>query len=274
ANVELIHEKPPTRLYRLQCNGRSVVIKWFADARESIEIRGYALLQRLGVPTLPVYGQSDNAIVIEDLATSTTWRLATADDCECPDVGRAAARWYRRLHEPGRNLLAAPRGAPEFLRRESDPLTPQVILAMGESLGVGGDVWQLAAEHVELLKQAERRRPTSLNYNDFHWSNLALSREVPLRAVVFDYHLLGIGMAYSDCRNVLSCLRPSAADAFKEAYGPIDQREASLDAPVSILVALKAALDEHHLPRWAQGLIQMVASGELEHALQRALEII
>ncbi len=45
------------------------------------------------------------------------------------------------------------------------------------------------------VKRAMRALPETLTYNDFHWTNLALSRQarpVP-RAVVYDYHLLGIG---------------------------------------------------------------------------------
>ena len=61
------------------------------DAAGSVEIRSYALLEKLGVPTLPVHGRSDNAIVLEDLEVSPTWRLAREADCEKQATGRAVA---------------------------------------------------------------------------------------------------------------------------------------------------------------------------------------
>lgn len=54
-----------------------------------------------------------------------------------------------------------------------------------------------------------RSLPETLTYNDFHWSKLARSRPLPTgREVIFyDYHVLGLGLASSDCRNVTSVLR-------------------------------------------------------------------
>ncbi len=276
ARGKLIHEKGGICLYRVECGGRSVVIKWFADTTESIEVDAYALLEQLGVPTLPVHGRSDNALVLEDLTASTTWRLATEADCECHNVGRAVAEWYLKFHKVGRKLLSQTADPPGFLRREENGLDAQAILTIGEKLGLAHlPVLQFCAEHIELLKRAVSALPATLTYNDFHWSNLALTRDEagPLQAVMFDFHLLGIGVAYSDYRNVLSCLRGPAADAFKRTYGPVDEREALLDGPLSILVALKEAVTRPHLPRWADALIHEVTSGELESSLRRALEI-
>ncbi len=273
--VDLIHEKDGAYLYRVQCDWRSVVIKWFVDAPGSIEIRSYALLKTLRVPTLPVHGRSDNALVLEDLTASKDWRPATEADYQCSNVGRAVAMWYRQLHQAGRKFLSQTADPTGFLRREEAGLDAGTILTIGEKLGLSHlPVWRLCADHIEPLKRAIRAQATTLTYNDFHWSNLAVTyaKVKPVRAVMFDFHLLGIGMAYSDCRNVLSCLRASAADAFKEAYGLIDEREAVLDAPVAILVALQEAASRPRLPRWAEGLVRKVTGGELERALQKALD--
>jgi len=93
-------------------------------------------------------------------------------------------------------------------------------------------VWQLAADHLEALLAAFRAFQETLNYNDFHWTNLALTHEEPLRAVVFDYDLLGIGPVYCDIRNVLGSLGEPAQGAFREAYGPVDERIAVFDKPL------------------------------------------
>ena len=276
--VTCIHRKAGRRLYRIVCDGGSMIIKWFADGVDSVEMRGYALLESLGVPTLPVHGRSDNALVLEDLASSGTWRLATEADSDCSAVGQAVARWYLALHEAGRKLLGGPGETLAFLRREEERLDSKTVLAMGEKLDLGHlPVWRLCADQIETLKEAIRALPeTTLTYNDFHWTNLAVTRATaaPLRAVVFDYHLLGIGMAYSDSRNVLGSLRGTAAAAFKETYGPFDQRQALLDAPVSVLVALKEGLKRQRLPCWARGLIEVATNGQLENSVRRALDVI
>jgi len=95
-----------------------------------------------------------------------------------------------------------------------------------------------------------------------------------VRAIVYDYHQLGLGLAYSDCRSVSGSLSGFARSAFWETYGAPDEREAVLDAPVSVLVALKIAVQRPRFPKWAEGLLETVRSGDLEKSLRRALEIL
>lgn len=276
-SVALLGRHEGHTLCRVVCGGRSFVLKWFASGAENIEVQAYALLSRYGVPTLRVHGSTDDALLLEDLDASPTWRLATAADNSRAQTGTAVAEWYRALHAAGRALLANDQAAPGYLRREVDSLDIAVILWMGERLGpVGSGVWKLAAEYIEALKSAIRTLPTTLNYNDFEWTNLALSRqETPsLRAIVFDYHLLGIGPAYSDYRNVMGSLEGRAREAFQDAFGPVDEREALLDAPTSVLYGLYEALQRPRLPGWATGPLAEVASGELEQKLQRAIAVI
>jgi hypothetical protein len=247
------------------------VLKWFGDAEQSTEVRGYALLQGLGVPTLPVHGRTDHALLLEDLETSPTWRLAQEADVDREETGVAVARWYRALHAAGERLLAGPEGFPPFLTREVDALNPEAILEIGQKLDLAHDpVWALAAETIEALKGAMHALPETLNYNDFYWTNLALSRqeETSLRAIVFDYHMLGIGLRYSDCRNVAGSLGERAAAAFWEAYGAVDERERVLDGPAALLYGLLVAVRRPRFPRWAEGLVDAVRSGELERSLR------
>ncbi len=276
-HVERIHEKHGNRLYRVRCDMRSVVIKWFGDTNESTEICSYALLKELGIPTLCVLGQSHDAIAIEDLADNKDWRLATDADIELPDVGRAVAEWYLRLHEAGRERLTASTDPPRFLRREEDALDADTILAIGNTLGLTHlHIWRLCANHIEPLKLAIGSQTTTFTYNDFHWSNMAVTRlqVKPSSAVMFDFHLLGIGMPASDYRNVLGSLCGPAANTFVEVYGPPDEQEVLLDAPVSVLVGLKEATQRQKLPSWAEYLIQSAINGELEHSLHKALETV
>jgi hypothetical protein len=264
-------------LYRLIYSRQSFVLKCFAHPMQASEVSSYALLAQLDVPTLPVYGRTAHALLLEDLTTSAAWRLATPDDMQRPEVDGAVAVWYRALHEAGQTWLSNSIDVPIWLQREDERLDAAAILQIGAQLQLGiHPVWQLAAEHIEALKQAIRSNPTTLIYNDFHWTNLALSRQAPpnLHAIVFDYHLLGIGMRYSDYRNVSGAFGALAQAAFQAMYGPTDEREAVLDAPVAVLVALQSGLAWPQLPGWALELAQEATSGRLEAKLQRAISLL
>lgn len=270
--VELLREKHDNAVYRLTTDRGSFVLKWFSDPTPA-EISAYQLLTAYGVPTLPVHGHTERSLLLEDLATSGAWRLATAEDAEEGEVGMAIAEWYLALHRAGRELLTGP--APDFLKREMDELSADRIVMTGGRLGLSDSpVWQLAAEHIEQLKQAFRALGETLNYNDFHWTNLALSRDRPPRAIVFDYHLLGIGPAYCDCRNVCGSLGDRAQRGFRDAYGPVGENAAVLDAPLAKLYALYVAAQFPELPVWSLGCVEAAASGELEKDLVQALQMV
>ncbi len=270
--VEVLREGPDTCVCRVKHEDTSYVLKWFASDGPVAEVRAYGLLQEYDVPTLRVHARTESALLLEDLAASPHWRVAAEEDASDPSTGRAVALWYRELHRAGRELLGRPEPPPDFLGRESDTLSVAGILSIGRKFDMADNpVWDLAAEHIEAIKAAMRSLPETLNYNDFHWTNLALSRQPPLRAVVFDYHLLGIGPAYSDYRNVLGSLRAGASAAFRQAYGPVDEREAILDASVSVLCALQVAAERAQLPAWAEGVIERVRRGDLQEALLRAI---
>ena len=91
--VQTIHSKHGARLYRIECGDRSFVLKYFGDAARAAEVRCYALLEQCAVPTLPVHGRTEQALLLEDLDRSPTWRLASAEDMQSGPTGAAIARW-------------------------------------------------------------------------------------------------------------------------------------------------------------------------------------
>ena len=278
-HIDLLSERHGHCLWRVATDRQSYVLKWFpaGAAERETEIEAYRLLGQLGVPTLPVRAMTEDALLLEDLAASAEWRLATEEDVAEPAVGRAVARWYRAFHRQGARLLAQPGDPPAFLTREVDRLGQESLCAVGRRLGLEGQTgWHLAIEHVEDLKDAVRALPETLNYNDFDWTNLALSRAwgAAPRAVVFDYHLLGIGPRYNDCRNVAGSLAGEAVPAFWQEYGPVDLREEILDRPTSVLVSLVIAAQRERFPRWAQASLERVLDGGLERDLRPALDLV
>ena len=193
-SVETVSERPGHRLYRIRTQERSYILKSFPANAPGTEIESYELLRKLAVPTIAVVARTENALLLEDLTCSDTWRLATELDVKDRNTGEAIARWYRNFHEKGADLAADVSEPPPFLEREEDLLDGASIESMGRKLGLSGlDSWRLAAERIDLLKSSLSCFETTLNYNDFHWTNLAVSRNSGpgMEAVVFDYDLLG-----------------------------------------------------------------------------------
>ncbi|HHW08487.1 MAG TPA: hypothetical protein GXX29_00775 [Firmicutes bacterium] len=282
--VAVLSTRHGHRIWRVHIHtGRSTgkssfVIKWFPEiSGAAVEIGAYRLLQELDVPTLAVYGTSDHALLLEDLAASERWRAAEAADAEEAVVGEAIGRWYKLLHQRGSAFLEQGLLRPSFLRRESDALDERSLAETAFILGLSDHPhWQAFMEALPLLKQAEAALRTTLCYNDFHWTNLALSRKAAdgrLEALVYDYHLIGIGLPYSDCRNVTGSLGPRAAAAFMAAYGTadLDPREEVIDRPLSTVYSLVVAARLPRFPAWAQESLEAVTSGRLGQALEEAV---
>ncbi|MFC1573340.1 phosphotransferase [Candidatus Eisenbacteria bacterium] len=271
-SIETLSERHGYRVWRVTVGGERRVLKWLPPDAATREIGGFELLHRCGVPTLQIYAQSRNALLLEDLATSSTWRLADSRDVDSPLVGAAVADWYRTLHAAGEKLLAS--FCPAFLRRESDELTPDTMRKAARSLGLtDAPVWNLAVQHIVLLRAAEAKLSLTLNYQDFHWTNLALSRVHPVAVVVFDYDNLGIGMRYSDCRNVEGSLGQTAREAFRRRYGEYDEQEMVIDLPLASLCALVVASRHKSFPKWAEESRCRALNGELLRDLERAIAI-
>ncbi len=270
--VETLSLRHGHRVVRVGVQRQSFILKTFPSEGAS-EISVYRLLGDLRVPTLTLHGSTGVSLLLEDLAASAVWRAAVEDDLRCSKTGEAVARWYRTLHCAGRQVGGDP---PPFLGREVDVLNRDRITALARELQLEAESsMKLAAESIEVLKDGMGSLPQTLNYTDFYWTNLALSRQGnPRRAVVYDYHLMGVGPACCDLRNVLSTLTGVAAAAFTETYGPVPEAHFILDRPLATLTALHQAALQSALPVWAQDAVRQVESGEFEDSLRAALSVL
>jgi len=250
------------------------VLKGFGHA-SPLEVQVYALLERLGVPSLPVHGRSEQGLLLEDMDHSRLWRAASTADMRRAATGRAVAEWYLRLHAAGRAALRSPAGLPPGLHAWVDELTPQALSAAGTRLGLSGKpAWELAIRSVEALAAQARACPQTFNYDDFDRENLALrrTRAAALQAVVFDYDCFSLGTAFSDWRNVCYGLQGAARQAFIESYGPVSEIEQALDLPLSTLQGLLEAARRENVPGWARPLLESIENGELDRAIRAGLE--
>ena len=273
--VEPIRKKNGNHLYRIALAGSTYVLKVFIEPDASREVGAYAVLRDLGVPTLRVISSTNDALLLEDLDTSKHLRLACREDIGNPEVGVALAAWYQALHCADWKSWTRQHGLSLF-RREIDELTPDSILEVASRVrGQYQSRWVTLADNIDNIRNATITSDETITYNDFHWTNLALSRNAkPIKAVVFDYHLLGLGLRYSDCRNVTGSLGPVAADTFQSVYGETDPREKVLDDLISPLYALVEAFRRPGFSSWAEESLEIAMSGEIHSRFERVMEIL
>ena len=254
-------------------NDEALVAKAFRQAWP-VELRAYGLLARLGVPTLRHLVQPPNLLLLEDLERSPRWRLATANDLLAPATGAAVAAWYGALHGAGARLSSEEGGLPDWLLCEAELVTHASVTQAARRLLLEATTGIRAAlAALPRLVEAYASLPQTLTYNDFYWSNLALSRADPTTAVVFDLHLLGRGPACADIRNVVGSLGPAAREAFLAGMGPVDPRHAALDRPMATLHGLVVAASRTRVPRWAWPLCQQARDGTLAEQVAAALDV-
>jgi len=271
--VETLRQKGGHTVCRLKVGRTWHVLKWFEEDN-ALEPQVYDLLERYGIPTLPVHARTGQSLLLEDLSHSRDWRLANLNDMTRVETGLALAAWYRSLHAAGYEALVRKEVLPVGLVPWMEQMTIENIGQAGRRLGIGHlPGWQVVLEQLETLKARARREPHTFNYEDFAHENLALSRcrSSLLQAVVFDYDCFTLGMAYSDIRNVMYSLEGKARQAFTEAYGPSSETERLLDIPLAAIYGLLVAAGRESVPGWARPLLDDVKCGRLESAIQDAL---
>ena len=260
-NCSLIRAKAGISLYRVKSEGKSFVLKVFEKQEDVREIENYRILSSLGIPTLPLLGVTQNAILLPDVEASSEYRIGMENDLSDPQIARAIAKWYRELHTKGRSFLADNR-IPMY--DESDLITLTNLELVAEKTDTKDrDLWKVIREHFNMIRSRIDALPRTLTYNDFYWTNLVVSKDHK-KAFMFDYNLLGKGIACGDVRNVISSLSHEAADAFLEEYGnDIAGEQIRADAFIAPLVTLFLACEQEDFPSWANASLMELKNGDI-----------
>ena len=265
----LIRSKAGISLYRVESEGRKLILKVFESREDAREIENYLTLSKLGVQTLPLLGYTQNAILLPDVEADGEYRLGKESDLSDPKIAGAIAGWYKILHKKGRAFLS---GSRVSMYDESDSITLENMRLIAEKTGTGGDMlWQAVTENYSIIRSRIDALPRTLAYNDFYWTNLIVSGDDE-RAFMFDYNLLGKGIAYGDVRNVTCSLSQKAAEIFMREYGediPMEQKKA--DAFIAPLVTLHAACEQELFPSWAEGALKELKNGSILRSLEDLL---
>lgn len=259
--AELIRSKDGVLVYRLEASGKKLILKLFADPEDRREITNYRLLGELGIPILPVQGYTEEAILLPDVNASEKYRLGMEEDLQDMQVAKVLAKWYRRLHDTGRQYLTRNSVS---LYDETDVITVENMVRAAEVTDtIDNPLWNVVKDNFDDMKKKIAKLPRTLTYNDFYWDNLIVSKD-KTEAFMFDYNLMGMGMAYGDVRNVISSMGKEAAKAFCDAYGVDGLDEEKLaDDFLAHMVTLCIASQREVLPAWAGESLEMLKNGNL-----------
>ena len=133
-------------------------------------------------------------------------------------------------------------------------------------------IWELLSDHLATLYAVIEKLKPVVNYNDFYYTNLAVSRN-RTEAIMYDYNCMGKGYRAADLRNVCWSLNKNAAQVFLENYGTIPESEYVVDDVVSVLTTLILASKRMEMPSWSKTALEELKSGKL-YANLRALSVI
>lgn len=269
-HLQEIQNKDGIYVFRVLYKNNYYVLKYFLNDEYTREIKNYLILKALDIPTIKVFGYTDRSLLLEDLEKSKDYRLGKKSDLTDIQVAKALAIWYSDLHNKGKKYVFE-KG--NNLYRQNDVITEQNInLIKNKSNTRDNKVWKLILDNYDLIFNKVRNLEETLNYNDFYWTNLAVSNNKK-EAIMFDYNLLGIGFRYNDIRNVCSSLSEESGKVFIEEYGDINENEKIIDDGISPLVTLIFAYSHSKFPNWAKESLATIYNGELEKAIEKILDL-
>lgn len=249
APYELIRAQRGIAAARVFTEAGPLILKAFSDEPSRREIENYRILNSIGVPTLRLEGATEKSLLMEDITASETIRLGRESDLHDKAVIKAIGRWYRLLHERGREYVLL-HGAGMY--DEWDLFTRENIEMLTGSLG--GECEKPLRGFIERFDDIRDQldsAPKTLCYNDFYYTNMAVARDKSY-AFMFDYDLLGKGCAVSDHKNATYWFDEEETEAFNSGYGGVDNDSKELFELIEPVITLISAVKRGIFPDWAE----------------------
>lgn len=261
---KIISNKEGIIVARIISSTERYIIKLINNDIYLREIENYTLLNKLGIQTATVIYSSNRSILLEDIESSFHFRLAKKNDMDKPNVIRAIASWYRELHSKGEEYFT--NNNDKCLYSETNQINEDAVKLIKKKSGYNNSkFWEKLLYILPVIKEQCQKYKT-ITYNDFHYTNLAVSKNEK-RAFMFDYNLLGEGLAYSDVRNVTYDLSDNMKKVFLDTYGETDIRQELIDNVISPVFTLSVAYKRTIFPMWGQNELDALLTGKVENAL-------
>lgn len=259
SHLKRVGKAPHITIYKGFIGADPVVIHRYGDEASKAEMHNLLLLNRLGIPTIPVLGATKNCLCFEDIEQSKRLRRGTEADLHDEGTARRLAGWYKLLHKKGLELksdFSAP--------LPSDMITPQNLLKLWAAFPQECSTWNYILDHISAVQALMRQQEKTLCAGDFSWKHLAVARDNSI-ALMVDYAPLAPGLRASDVLHVSAKLNRRARAAFKETYGPVCKREISLDLCLRPLVQLIYLTENSGSPARIRPYLEAVHKGEVTY---------
>lgn len=272
--IEHLRSKDGVHLYKIQDFDKRYVLKYFENAEFRREINNYLILKDLDVLTISLIAYTDEAILMEDISYSADMRLAVKEDMSDSDVCFALGKWYKDLHEKGKEYVKL-NGRNMYM--ETDCITYENIQLIKQKTDTADNpVWKLVEGKLGYLLEIIDKTEKTLTYNDFYYTNMAVSKAHG--AFMFDYNLLGKGYVVADIKNVTCQLSEDAKEAFLKGYGLFNNganydylKEELMHEVAGNLVALCFACQREVFPDWGYEEVEAVKNGVLKENIEKLI---
>ncbi|XMB86832.1 hypothetical protein RJG79_03290 [Mycoplasmatota bacterium WC44] len=271
-NIKQLRSKNGVNVYRIYLDDKSYVVKYFEKDEYKREIQMYKLLRDIGVKTLEIYESTNNLIVMEDIMISDRYRLGVEKDLSDLDVAKGLAVWYKDFHEKGLKYLKDNKDIK--LYKELDYITIDTINTVKvKSYTESSFVWNSLISNIDIIKKKINMLPQTLNYNDFYYTNLIVSKDKK-EAFMFDFNFMGQGLKYFDVRNVLYSLKGEAKQIFLEEYGEYDIKEKLVDDVMSVIYDLSKAYGKDIFPKWGEESLGKINDVSFEKNVSSMIDLL
>lgn len=256
-SIEFIRNKDGVHTYVVNENEKHYFLKYFEKLEFRREIANYKILRDLNIPTISVIGFTDSSLLLEDVNYSK-YRLCTEEDLQNTLIIKLISKWYKKLHINGFNYS------------HKNNLYSELDLFSSENLKFSLDnnvieqipILEVIYKKYDFFKNHINSLETTLTYNDFHYSNIAIARDMS-SVIIFDYNFLGRGCISSDISNVLWQLKDNELKRiFLDEYGEINKSERAIIDIVNPIIGLFIAYQKSNFPSWGNQLIETLNSDD------------
>ena len=218
-------------------NQKTYIVKTFD--KDQKEINNYKLLEKLKIKTIKFSLPSSTAIVFEDLDNSNDYKLAVWEDLFVTDVIKGLATWFKKLHTKGRDYLCSnDENLDDFLMLLINE--ENILFLKTKTNYENEDFWHLFLNNITTISDYMKTNRT-ITHNDFYFGNVVVSKDKK-DAFMFDYDLLGEGLAAYDIYLVLKNLNTKFKSTFLDEYGEYSEIDYKI---VDIFYTLRFLISEY-----------------------------
>lgn len=261
-------------------NKKNMFVKYFVGNVYNNEDEFYKIFKQYGILTSRCFYCNKNLIILEDLTCTKNCRLARIEDLENIEIVKSLALWYKNLHCKGKIIL---RDAEQFKMHFNDLLYCEMKYGSKESVLKLIDRLPDCENLKYYINSIERflnlddycydrnNFNFTITYNDFAIENMAIKDN---NVFMFDYNMVGKGLAYFDLQNVCYALNKKMKDLFLKTYGAFNEREVLVYNVLNPLITLSIAFSKSEFPKWAKNAIEEIYSKKYKSDIDKLLKLL